>query len=127
MTRRETASCLALLHQTSNRKQAKLGIVNLDKDHPLLVKAMLEICYTDRFDENMSPLDAEGNWSVPEEELQLCLELYAMAHRYQIELLENATLGKVRDLLGSFYLAESSQSACITPLEAGRVTRRALK
>ncbi|KAK8227227.1 hypothetical protein IWZ00DRAFT_577309 [Phyllosticta capitalensis] len=106
--------------------QARLDMVNLDKHHPTLVKSMLEYCYTGDFDHSASPPDAEKGWTKTEKKLQLYIQLYEMAHQYEIEALKQDILGWVRGSQEAFAMKGSSWSQDhMTPLGAAKVARKA--
>ncbi|KAK8183214.1 uncharacterized protein BKA78DRAFT_346915 [Phyllosticta capitalensis] len=101
-------------------------MVNLDKHHPTLVKSMLEYCYTGDFDHSASPPDAEKGWTKTEKKLQLYIQLYEMAHQYEIEALKQDILGWVRGSQEAFAMKGSSWSQDhMTPLGAAKVARKA--
>ncbi|KAK7533206.1 uncharacterized protein J3D65DRAFT_684755 [Phyllosticta citribraziliensis] len=105
----------------------KMSIVNLDKDVPELVQRMLEFCYTEKFDEYPGPPLVPHHWNIANKKMHLYIELYTVAHEYNIEALKEAILEKARQTLGILSNQRPTTNAKISPLSAASIARKVFK
>ncbi|KAL1385921.1 hypothetical protein HDK64DRAFT_339807 [Phyllosticta capitalensis] len=78
--------------------EAKTGVVNLDDDHPFLVKLMLVYCYTGGVDEDMlkERFEQDLGEDFPCYEDGICnAEIYAFADKYWIDGLKTAAMTRL--------------------------------
>ncbi|KAK8205800.1 hypothetical protein IWZ01DRAFT_485028 [Phyllosticta capitalensis] len=104
--------------------QDGVGVKSLEDDDPLLVKIILEYCYTDRFNESTPLSDTDRSWSDVEQRLHTCITTYAAAHKFRIEGLKSLVLKS--GSLAAFGVV-SHANLRLSPIGAGRLIREAFE